>query len=402
MELHAYVGRQAIFDRKSQIVGYELLYRNSLENRAQFSDVDAASATTMLNAYLDLGLDELVGRLPAWVNLPASFLLGELPVLMPPKRTVIEVLETVRVTPALLDALVALKQRGFTIALDDFELRPETRPLLAHADIIKVDVLNVPPDEIQRRFALLRPHCATLVAEKISTPEEHAFLKELGFDLFQGFFLEKPVIARGERPPHNRIALVRLLGKLYDPRTNYRDIEGLLASELGLTIRLVRLAGSAALSRAPIGSVAQAVARLGIQQVASLVLLIVAAGFDDKPIEIVRRALVRARMCESLARLTGAPPDQLFTAGLLSLLDALLDQPLQTVFAQLPVTPLIRDVVMGEEVGEGARVLAAVRAQDRGDFEAVAQLGVSAPVIFAMWFDAIKWADGLVAGLATN
>src|SRR5678816_465349 len=140
-ELHAYVARQAIFDRRLDVVGYELLYRDSEENRARFDDVTQASAQTMLNAFVEIGLDNLVGKVPAYVNMAADFLLGSYPIPLPPERTVIEVLENIPVTPALVEALQGLRAQGYKIALDDFILTEESRPLLSVAHIIKVSML---------------------------------------------------------------------------------------------------------------------------------------------------------------------------------------------------------------------------------------------------------------------
>ncbi|HEY0190381.1 MAG TPA: HDOD domain-containing protein, partial [Kofleriaceae bacterium] len=321
-ELNAYIGRQAIFDRRLSVVGYELLYRDSEENRARFDDVNQASATSMLNAFVELGLDHLVGNVPAYVNVPADFLLGSYPIPLPPERTVLEVLENVPVTPQLLTALRELRARGFKIALDDFLLTEETRPLLSVANIIKVNVLGVSRGDIATQYAELRGTGAILLAEKIATHEEHVFLRDLGFYYFQGYFLEKPQVLRTSRMPHDRAKLLRLGAALYDQKMNFRAIEGLVASEVGFGVRLLKLASSTAMSRGtPVGSIQQAMARLGVQQVAALVVLILASGFNDKPLELARQVLIRARMAELLARSATVPSDEMFTAGLLSLLD---------------------------------------------------------------------------------
>jgi c-di-GMP phosphodiesterase len=395
--LHAFVGRQAIFDRDNEVVGYELLYRDSVENRARFSDADQATAATMLNAFVELGLGRLVGAQPVWVNLPASFLLGKYPVPLPPERTVIEVLEDVPVTPELVDALREFRAQGFRIALDDFVLTDETRALVPLADVIKVDVLGAAADDIRAQYAALRPISRSLLAEKISTHEEMDLLHGLGFDLFQGHYLQLPIVSRGERLPHNRAALLQLLAKLYDPKLDMRAIEKLVSSEVGLTVRLLKLASSAALSGAtPIGTIGQAIQRIGTQQIAAIVLLIMVAGFDDKPFELARQALIRARMCEALARTSSVPADQLFTAGLLSLLDALLDLSLAEVLRQLPVTDVIRDALMGR-TGDGSRIVEAARGQDRADFARVAATGFPASAVFVAWYEAVRWADELIA-----
>lgn len=398
-ELHAYVGRQAIFDRRLNVVGYELLYRDSEANRAQFDDVTKASATTMLNAFVELGLDELVGSVPAFVNMSAEFLLGDYPIPLPPERTVLEVLETVPVTPALIASLRELRERGFRIALDDFVLTEETRPLLSVANIIKVNVLGVSREDITQQFHALKPSGAILLAEKISTHEEHQFLRDLGFYYFQGFFLEMPMIARTTRMPHDRAKLLRLLATLYDQRLDLRSIEGLVAAEVGLGVRLIKLASSAALSRgAPIGSLHQAMSRLGVQQVAALIVLILASGFNDKPLELARQVLIRARMCELLARNATIPPDEMFTAGLLSLLDAILDRPLQEIIDQLPLSTLVREALQGG-ASRPARIVDTVRHQNRGDLTSLAGTGFTAQAVFVAWYDSVRWADEIMRRL---
>ncbi|TMQ07267.1 MAG: HDOD domain-containing protein [Deltaproteobacteria bacterium] len=398
-ELHAYVGRQAIFDRRLNVIGYELLYRDSDENRARFDDVAKASATTMLNAFLEIGLDSLVGTLPAFVNMSAEFLLGDYPIPLPPERTVIEVLEDIPVTPALVQALHDLRARGFRIALDDFVLTDATRPLLSVANIIKVNVLDVPRDEIAAQYAALKPSGATLLAEKISTHEEHIFLRNLGFYYFQGYFLEMPLIARTSRMPHDRSKLLRLLATLYDKRLDLRSVEGLVAAEVGLGVRLLKVASSAALTRgAQIGSLQQAMARLGVQQVAALVVLILAAGFDDKPLELARQVLIRARMCELLARNATIPADEMFTAGLLSLLDAILDRPLPEILDQLPLSALVREALQGG-ASRPARIVDTVRHQNRGELASLAGTGFTAQAVFVAWYDALRWADEIMRQL---
>ncbi len=399
-DLNAYVGRQAIFDQKMNVVAYELLYRNSEENRARFSDANQATAATIFNSVVEIGLDTMVGKAPVWVNLPEDFLLGKLPLPMPPDRTVIEVLEDVPVTPALLEELRRFRREGYKIALDDFILNEQTRPLVDLAHYIKVDILNVPREEIERQFHELRPLGVPLVAEKISTHDEVTYLKELGFEYYQGHFLELPLIARSRRLPHNRAALLQLLGKLYEPRLDLRSIETTISADIGLSVRVLRLAGSVAMARGvPIGTMNQAVVRLGVEQVAALALVVLAAGFDDKPFELTRQALVRARMCEALAQGTHAPPEQLFTAGLLSLLDALLDRPFAEILPQLHVTPLIRDALLAGSGSMSSRIVEAARSQDRGDFNAVAATGLPQQKVQSAWFEAVRWVDGLIGAM---
>lgn len=392
----AYVGRQAILDRRLRTTGYELLYRNSEENRARFDDANQATAATMVNAFVELGLDTIAGDLPVWVNLPEGFLVGTYPIPLPPARTVVEVLEDVPVTPALIAGLQALRARGFALALDDFVPTEETRPLIPLASFVKLDVLNVPRATIEAQYAELRAFRVPILAEKISTREEFDYLFALGFDLFQGHFFDKPTIARGKRMPHDRSRLIQILARVYDPDASVASIEALVGTDVGLATRLIRLASSAAISRgATIGTVGQAIARLGAQQVAAIVLLIVTAGFDDKPFELTRRALIRARMCELLARSSGLPAPELFTAGLLSMVDSILDQPLDEVLRGLAISPVVREALLGARGAPGAQVVETAIHQDRGEFDALAAAGAPPERVRTAWRDAVSWANDL-------
>ena len=200
-----------------------------------------------------------------------------------------------------------------------------TRPLVEPADIIKVDVLNIERAEIARQYHELRPFGIPLLAEKLSTPEEYADFHALGFDLFQGHYLELPIISKTRRLPHDRTRLLQILAKLYDPDASVRTLETLVASEVGLAVRLLKLAGSATMSRGvAVGTVGQAIARLGVQQVAALVTLILVAGFDDKPLELAAMCSC-ARGCARRSRGMPASRVRAVHRGLLSLIDGIRD-----------------------------------------------------------------------------
>ena len=202
---------------------------------------------------------------------------------------------------------------------------------------------------------------------------------------------------RTTRLPHDRAKLLRLLATLYDQRLDLRAIEGLVAAEIGLGVRLLKLANSAAMARSgAIGSLHQAMARLGVQQVAALIVLILASGFNDKPLELARQVLIRARMCELLARDATIPPDEMFTAGLLSLLDAILDRPLPEILEQLPVSPLVREALDAKGTSKPAKIVETVRHQNRGDLALLASAGFSAQAVFMAWYEAVRWSDDII------
>ncbi|MFQ5509192.1 MAG: EAL and HDOD domain-containing protein, partial [Leptospirillia bacterium] len=131
-----FIGRQPIFDREVNVVAYELLYRDSMENRANITDFDQASSEMIFNALMEFGLDRLVGPHRAFINLTEGVLVGKQVESLPPDKVVLEVLESVGATAEVVAALESLIESGFSIALDDFVYQESLRPLVDRAEVI--------------------------------------------------------------------------------------------------------------------------------------------------------------------------------------------------------------------------------------------------------------------------
>lgn len=186
---NVFVGRQPIYDIESALFGYELLYRSGEKvNAADFEDGDWATSQVILNAFVEIGLESLVGQSLAFINFTENFLLEGLCHQLPPGRVVVEILEDVTVNDALLTAVGELAGAGYTIALDDFIYRPELEPLLQFAHIVKVDVRGVDRKDLAAHTEQLKHFDVKLVAEKVETLDEFEYCKSLGYELFQGYF----------------------------------------------------------------------------------------------------------------------------------------------------------------------------------------------------------------------
>jgi c-di-GMP phosphodiesterase len=397
VSLRAYLGRQAIFTAELELFAYELLYRDSPENRARFSDSDQAVAVTLLTALADLGIEAVAGKYPVFVNLTEDYVLGRRPMPLPAGRAVIEVLEDVPVTPEVIDALRGFRARGYQVALDDFVVTPATAPMLEVADIVKVDVLRLAEirERLPEQLAAIRAAGARPLAEKVETRADFDELRALGFQLFQGFFLEKPVVLEGRRLPSSRVAALQIVATLFDQRADLRKVERALIGDVGLTTRLMRMASAASMGRgAPLTTVGQIVQRLGTAQTAALALLVLAAGSREAPL-LLETAAVRARMCEQLAWRLGARGEFSLLAGLLSVLDALMGAPIDEILSNMALPPEVADAVRGATSPEG-KILAAVRAHERDDARALAALGVSPEVASRTWLDAVAWCRALM------
>jgi len=174
-----FVARQPIYDVNNQLIGYELLYRAGDTDVAEFSDGKLASSEVILNSFVNMGLDSLVGSAEAFINITEEFILNESLTPMFENQTVLEVLEHIKPTKEIVAGVKRLKEQGYKIALDDFKYSSEYKELILLADYIKLDVISLTTEEIIQQIKELESYDIKLVAEKVETPEMYAFCKEL-------------------------------------------------------------------------------------------------------------------------------------------------------------------------------------------------------------------------------
>jgi c-di-GMP phosphodiesterase len=386
-----FVARQPIFNRDLQVAGYELLFRGGDAATALVSDSEGATASVVLNSFTEIGLERIVGSKTAWVNVSREFVLGGLAAAMPPSVVGLEILEDELLDERFVHALIDLKRQGYRLALDDFQYSVSAERVLALADVVKLDVLELGREGVAREVARLKPYGMTLLAEKVETHEEHAYCAELGFDLFQGFFFCRPELVHNRGIFANRTSLLQVLAALQDSTVQLGQLEHMIGRDVGLSYRLLRYINSAFFGlRFEISSIRQALALLGVQNLRRWATLTVLASVDGKPPELTVTALTRARFCERAGeQLSGPRPGELFTLGLFSVIDALMDAPIEDVVALIPFPADMRDALT-ERKGEKGALLECVTALEAGDFDRAQKLVRRAGELYV---DALMWAD---------
>lgn len=397
-----FVGRQPIFDLKLNVFAYELLYRSGqqLNPAAARISGDRATTDTIVNTFLEIGLDRLVGKAYAAINLTESFLLeaGKLP--FSPNQVILEILEDVPVTPALIAAVGALKTRGYMIALDDYIYSPEHKPLLHLADIVKIDIMAMDKAALKDSVDLIKPYRVKLLAEKVETPEEFSFCRRLGFDYFQGYFLSKPQIITGEKLPTNRLTLLNMLAQLNNPKSETEDLVEAINTDVTMGYKLLKLINSAAFNLPrKIDSLQHGIMLLGRKRLASWASMLAIGAMDDRPPEMLRTTMIRAKMCELLAEQAGIrQTERHFTVGMFSALDLLMQRPLARLIAPLPLSEEMITALL-DHAGEMGEVLACVLAYEIADWENVQFRDLTTDDIRVANIEALTWANILVDSL---
>lgn len=347
-----FLARQPLLNRDQHLVAYELLFRSGHHDEARFSDGHAATATVISHAFSHLGIASALGLYRAFINVDKDFLHDDAILLMPPEKVVIEVLEGSLVTPDVVERCAALKEMGYTLALDDFtRVTDDYAPLLPLSTIIKVDITLVAPAELPGLVAQLRPLVPQLLAEKVETSEDFQRCYDLGFDLFQGYYFARPKIIAGRRLMPTQVTTLRLIAMLaQDAET--KVIENTLKGDPALSVSMLRLVNSVAMGhRADISSMRQAVLILGRQQFSRwLQLLLYADPSDGGVSPLLIMAALRGRFAELIAERScpgdARMRDAAYMVGILSLTPALLGQPMEDVLASLNLSAPIQNALL--------------------------------------------------------
>jgi EAL and modified HD-GYP domain-containing signal transduction protein len=370
--MSVYLGRQPILDGRRRRRGYELLYRSDNMATAFFTDPDDATRSVVERALLEWGLDNLVGRSPAYINVTAEFLHSGLMSILPPDKVVLELLETVEFDERTLSAVRHGVRRGYRFALDDVVSVGNLEPVLPYVEVVKVEVLSMPDAESRALVSDLRaiaPH-ARLLAEKVETLESFEHCSELGFDLFQGYFFARPEIVERQARPIGQHTALMLMTAVQDPHMSFARLAELANTDPTLTYRLLRLVNAIStglLTR--IESVHQAIVLLGMEHVRQLATLLTLAANATNNRELITLAVMRAHMASHL--LAGRPEAaSAFTAGLLSVIDVVFQTTMNELVEELPIAD---DVAAALIHGTGlvGEALAIVRAHETGDIRAL-------------------------------
>lgn len=393
-----FVGRQPIVDESGRLFGYELLFRDKPAD-ARPSDPEAATRQ-IVDYWSMLPTNRSEGF--AFVNCTRTSLVDGTVTLLPSSNTILEILEDIEPDAELLTACRALRKQGYKLALDDFSPDPARASLIEVADFVKVDFRASDAKTRSEIYRMVRGAGARCLAEKIETQEERGFAIAEGCSLFQGYFFARPVTIESRALPQNHLVCLRLLAALQRHPADLREIERLVMSDASMTYRVLRLANSAlyGLSK-EVTSVQRALMMVGDDAVRRMVSVAVATALaGNRFTPVLSMALVRARFCELLAPRIGAAEDELYLLGLLSLLDVLLETPIERILEELPLGPEMKSALAGRP-SHGLCPLELVKCMESCDWprcEAMAQAaGLSEEVVAGLYMEAVQWATSAAA-----
>jgi c-di-GMP-related signal transduction protein len=398
-----FIARQPIFSEGKRLFAYELLYRGT--HKVSLNTISGNKATTSVlsSAFLTEGIEKISRAKPCFVNFTKDLLLQSMPFSFPRSQLVVEILEDVPPTPEIVALCTKLKSDGYTIALDDFVYHRSMEPLLQIADIVKFDFRLTPVETLEKTLYRLATYNLRFLAEKVESYEEFIRASKLGFSYFQGYFFARPEKLRVREISSAKVNLVNLLAEVNSKNTTKRKIEKIIQRDVGLAYKLLRYINSAYFYRLKrIESIAHAMVYLGEKELRRFLILVLLSGLaSDKPGELLRLAVVRAKMAELLAVETSLSKelDEIFTLGLFSLLPPLLDTTMDYICRRLSLSERLKEALV-DGTGPYYPLLEAVISYEKREkdrcLRAIREIGVATSKLHPMYLEAIDFADSVL------
>lgn len=396
------IGRQQITDRKLNIFGYELLFRDAQGKGPNQAEATEASNQVIVNSLLEMGLERIVGPHRAFINFTRDNILSGTALLLPRERVVVEVLESVRIDDSVVKAVEGLARKGYMIALDDFVYTDAWLPLIRASKIIKLDIHQTDPEVCRRYIATLGRFHVKFLAEKVETKEQYEEFLALGCEYFQGFLFSRPSILQGRRIGAAHHAIVKLLAEINRADIDVGDLADVISLDVGLSYKLLRYINNSVLFRLSkkVDSIQRAVIYLGSKEVRRWANLVALASFPDTPREVILLSLARARMCERLAEVARMQAsDQFFLTGLMSMLDQMMGVPLGRALDDLPLADDVTRALLSHEGPLGSALTCAVD-YECWNLDHIGFSGLPVGEIGRVYIDALSWANEVASSMS--
>jgi len=402
--MEQYIARQPIFNIHRKVYAYELLYRGADNYTLDKVSGNRATTSLLTSAFLTREIGDISSHKPCFINFTQELLEKRLPESFAKENTVVEVLENVEPTPRVIQACQRLREKGYTIALDDFTYDQKFIPLLKLASIVKIDFRLTPVKMIGRTLNLLERYKVKLLAEKVETLEEFEVAAKMGFIYFQGYFFSKPEQIKIQELSTTQVTHLRLLAEVTRKNTTIEKLHEIISNDISVSYKLLRFLNSSYFYRLQeISSIKHAIAYLGEKELRHFVMLVIVSEMaSEKPGELIRFGLVRAKFCELLGERSNSKiidASELFMVGLFSLLDAMLDAKMGEIMQKLPVSQYVKEALMNKS-GPYVVYLSIVKYYERNQQDKLVpifeKLGVPPEQVNECYLTAIRYANGLI------
>jgi c-di-GMP phosphodiesterase len=402
-----FLGRQPILDRSQALVAYELLFRNAAVGPANVTNDLSATASVIAHAS-QLGMEKVIGDSLGYLNVDAAVLMSDIFQFLPREKVVLEIVETMKATPEILERIRQLVQEGFRFALDDVITdNDDVKQLLPLVEIIKFDLRDMPLSALLKLAPQFKRLDKKLLAEKVESLEQFQICLDLGFDYFQGYYFAKPVILSGKKLSPSQMAVMQLMTLLSSDADSI-EIERTIKKDISLCFNMLRLVNTPAVgARHRIDSISQALLVLGRNQLQRWLQIMLYAepckkGQSMTP--LLTLAATRGKLLELIAQhiepRNRSMADIAFTVGIMSLMDTLFSIPMEEILEQISVVEAVSEALLHRHGHYGDLLKLAEhmeRIEEAGSMldELVDKFELSGEDLYNLQLSAFEWGDSV-------
>jgi c-di-GMP phosphodiesterase len=363
-----YIARQPILNLKGEVHGYRLLFRDPDPSSSREGD---QAARTMLDNAVLFGLDRFTNGLPAFIDCTQETLTSNMVNVLAPDRSVLVIPASLEPASNLVKACRELRKQGYRLALDDFSGQAKLQPIMNLANYLQINFSEMDDPERLHLQRIISVSTTTLIANKVATQEDYRRASASGFTLFQGEYISHPILLKKRKIPANRVFHFKILQELMHVPVDIPQVSKLVMRDAALTFRLLRLANSPLCAvQQEVRSIEAAILFLGEDTFRRVITVAVLSELNaSKPPEVLHMALQRARFCEQAAQIFDLEPAEQYLLGLLSMLPALVDRPMEEVLSSLPLRDPIRGALQ-QTMNAERSLLTWLESHERGDWEA--------------------------------
>ncbi|MGH8113143.1 MAG: EAL and HDOD domain-containing protein [Rhodanobacteraceae bacterium] len=379
-----------VYARSKSVAAYDILLGGHGGDSLAIAQL---ASRVVLGAYADIYQNGRMETVPNFLRVtPATFRATQAASL-PKDQYILEIDAAGDAPPGLLERTRALSQSGYRLALAGYRPGEDGLiPLLDLVQVVRLDLRRLGMAAVADAARRLRFQPVKLLVDGVDDVDQFYGCADLEVAYFQGDFLNQPAPSKGKKISNNKQVLLALLSELRKPDTSPAALEQIAIKDPGLAFRILKIINSAALGLSRrIDSLSEAINLLGTDELGRWANLLLVHGEPGKPDELVRNMLVRGRMCEIIAALSGfGEPTSYFIVGLLSRLDVMMDIPMNHLLQQVPLGADVKQALL-HRGGKMGQVLAEVENYERGRFDRLTWM-VDASLYEVAYRHSVNWA----------
>ncbi len=385
--------RQPIFDRKMEVLGYDLQFYPLPVDPPITAMDDPRVVQALLELVANTGLTHMVGDKKAFVPAYRNLIFRLPSAVLPPEATVLQIEKDAPLDNYYLEHLARLVKMGYTVSLDQVNVVNEWVAHMAQlVQYMKVPFHGHDPNRVMSTVGQVKATRLKVIAQAVEVYEEQVYANRLGCDFVQGMFFTRPRQVINRKIDASTMAVLRTLTLIQDPSSDFPRLGRLIAQDARLSQRLLSVVNSLSYSLPnPVSSLEQAVAYMGLTQLRSWMTLLTMASIPGKPAELTSMAILRARMCELLGQSLGVRSDTFFVVGLFSVLDALLDVPMSQALTKIALSEEAMDALVSHQ-GLPGQLLMVARVYEQANWSWLFQTSLKPDVLSSSYLHAARWA----------